>query len=400
MTSSIQVSSAARMAHFSALMTLCCVSSALTTGRLDKINVSNACRLMSPGINIGNTLESIPAETSWGNPPPNEAYFRGVKTAGFRSIRSPIAWTQYADGDDLIGADWMGHVTDVVRMALRAHLYVMINVHWDGGWIQPTYAKQNAVTLKLRRFWSQIATNFKDFDSHLLFAGTNEIGVEGVYGPPTPENAKVQNGFNQAFVESVRSSGGENATRMLVVQGYNTDIDATVMVNTNMPADSVQNRIMMEVHYYSPYNFVLNDKSDVWQWGRTATDPKATDTWGNEDYVDGEFSKMKAAFIDKGVPVILGEYSAGMKARFPGMDLFRKLWDEYVTRSASRHGMIPMFWDTGQLLDRRNGKPNDSDLASRLVLAAGKNADVKSRREDLCAAGVGRCRQLRSERQQ
>jgi endoglucanase len=367
-----------RTALFVALMAISCTSSALAANRLEELDASTAVRLMSPGINLGNTMEAIPTETSWGNPVPTEAYFRGIRAAGFRSVRIPLAWTQYADVNDRISPKWMAHVTDVVRMALGAHLFVLINVHWDGGWIQATFAKQKAVTPKLRRFWSQIATNFKDFDNHLLFAGTNEIGVEGVYGPPTQENAEAQNGFNQTFVDTVRSTGSQNATRMLVVQGYNTDIDATVKANAKMPLDSVAHRLIMEVHYYSPYNFVLNDKSDVWQWGKTATDPKATDTWGNEDYVDGQFAKMTALFIDKRVPVILGEYSAGMKPRFPGMDRYRKLWDEYVTRSACSHGLIPMLWDTGQILDRVTGKPKDPDLIARLILAA-KTADVKTR---------------------
>jgi endoglucanase len=357
-------------------MATCCITSALAADRPEQLDATNALRLMSPGLNLGNTMEAIPTETSWGNPVPTEAYFKGVRAAGFRSIRIPLAWMPYADADDHVGPKWMAHVTDVVQTALNAHLYVMINIHWDGGWIQPTFAKQKAVTLKLRRFWTQIATNFKSFDSRLLFAGTNEIGVAGVYGPPTPENAEVQNGFNQAFVDTVRSSGGENTHRMLVVQGYNTDIDAAVKVNATMPADSVGNRLMMEVHYYSPYNFTLNDKSDVWQWGKTATDPKATDTWGNEDYVDAQFAKMKATFIDKGVPVILGEYCAGMKKRFPGMDEYRKVWDEYVSRSAYSHGLIPMLWDTGEILDRITGAPKDPDLIARLGRTV-KKADLK-----------------------
>jgi endoglucanase len=362
---------------FTALVAVCCISTALAESRSEQLDATNASRLMSPGLNLGNTMEAIPKETSWGNPIPTEAYFRGVRAAGFRSIRIPLAWTQYADANNRISSTWMAHVTDVVRMGLGAHLYVMINVHWDGGWIQATFAKQKAATLKLRQFWNQIATNFKEFDNHLLFAGTNEIGVDGVYGPPTPENAEVQNSFNQAFVETVRATGGENAARMLVVQAYNTDIDAAVKVNTKMPVDSVPNRLMMEVHYYSPYNFTLNEKSEIWQWGKTATDPKATDTWGNEDYVDGEFAKMKAEFIDKGVPVILGEYCSGMKERFPGMDRFRKLWDEYVTRSACSHGLIPMLWDTGGILNRVTGEPKDRDLVTRLGMAV-KTAAVKS----------------------
>ena len=363
------IDKAARLAFLTPLVAITCISTCLASTQSEQLDAKNAIQLMSPGINLGNTMEAIPKETSWGNPTPTAEYFKGVRASGFRSVRIPLAWTQYAHAEDHIDPDWMAHVTDVVRMAIAAHLYVVINVHWDGGWIQPTFAKQKAVTKKLRRLWSQIATNFKDFDSRLLFAGKNEIGVEGVYGPPTPENAEVQNAFNQTFVDTVRSAPGKNATRILVVQGYNTDIDASVKVNTKMPVDTVANRLMMEVHYYSPFNFTLNDKSEIWQWGKTATDPKSTDTWGNEDYVDEQFAKVKAAFVDKNVPVILGEYSAGMKQRFPSMDKYRKLWDEYVTRSAYSHGMIPMLWDTGGTFDRVTGTPKDADLVARLVVA-------------------------------
>jgi endoglucanase len=324
---------------------------------------------MAPGINLGNTLEAIPKETSWGNPEPTEAFFKGVRAAGFKSVRIPVSWTQYSDGENNIQPTWMRHVTDVTRMALDADLYVMINIHWDGGWLQPTPQKQEAATQKLRKFWRQIATNFRDFDHRVMFAGTNETGVEGQYGMPAPENAAIQNRFNEAFVGTVRSTGGRNSDRYLVVQTYATDIDAGLKYNQTLPADSVKDRLMIEVHYYSPYNFVLNDKSDVWQWGKSATDPKATDTWGNEDYVDAQFAKVQAAFVDRGIPVILGEYSAGMKSRFPGMDKYRRLWDEYVTSSAVRHSMVPMLWDVGSIINRETGAPIDVDLIRRINLA-------------------------------
>lgn len=335
----------------------------------DTLNTKNYLRLMSPGMNLGNTLEAIPTETSWGNPKPTEAYFKGVRAAGFRSVRIPIAWSQYSDSENNIRPEWMKHVTDVVRMAERADLYVMINVHWDGGWLQATPEKREAAAKKLSKFWQQIATNFKDFDDHLLLAGTNETGVEGQYGMPAPENAEIQNSYNQVFVRTVRATGGKNRDRFLVVQAYNTDIDACMKFNTVMPKDSVKNRLMMEVHYYSPYNFTLNDKSDIWQWGKTATDPKAKDNWGDEDYVDAQFAKMKAGFVEKDVPVILGEYCAGIKSRFPGMDKYRLLWDEYVTGSSFGHGMVPMLWDTGSAFDRQTGAPKDFEVIRRIRAA-------------------------------
>ncbi len=336
----------------------------------DALSAGTALKEMSPGWNLGNTLEALPNETSWGNPVPNLTLFKAVRAAGFKSIRIPVAWSQHADAEYNIDPKWKSHIQDVVTLARRAGLYAMINIHWDGGWLQSTYAKEPAATSKLRKFWSQIAKSFRDFDDHVLFAGTNEIGVDGVYGPPTPENAAVQNGFNQTFVTAVRKTGGNNRTRFLVVQGYSTDIDATVKSNATMPYDTANDRLMMEVHYYSPYNFTLNDKSTIWQWGKNATDPSATETWANEAYVDAEFQKMKATFIDKGVPVILGEYAAGMKSKYPGMDSFRRDWDMYVTKSAFAHGLIPFYWDAGSLFNRRTGVQQDGAVIKLITEAA------------------------------
>lgn len=316
---------------------------------------------------MGNTLEAIPAVTSWGNPEPTDAYFRAVRKAGFRSIRLPVAWSQYADSDHRISAKWMTFVTNVVRMANRADLYVILNIHWDGGWMQPTPEKRELANEKLAKFWQQIATNFRNFDDRLLFAGTNEVMVEGDYGPPSAESAAIQNGFNQIFVRTVRATGARNKDRMLVVQGFNTEIDHAIKVNAVLPTDTVKNRLMFEVHYYSPYNFTLNEKSHIWQWGKTATDPAHTDTWGNEDYADAQFQKVKATFIDKGIPVILGEYGSGMKPQYPGMDVYRKLWNAYITRSAYSHGLIPMYWDTGGLFNRKTGNQTDPDVIKSII---------------------------------
>jgi len=132
----------------------------------------------------------------------------------------------------------------------------------------------------------------------------------------------------------------------------------------------------MEVHYYAPYNFTLNDKSDIWQWGAKTTDPKARDSWGNEDYVDGQFQKMKQAFVDNGIPVLLGEYAAELKPRFPGMKPFRNDWDRYVTQSAARHGLVPMLWDVGTgkgIIDRTTGSQQDSELIQTIVDAVGNH---------------------------
>ncbi|HJV62175.1 MAG TPA: glycoside hydrolase family 5 protein [Albitalea sp.] len=325
---------------------------------------------MSPGINLGNTLEAIPNETAWGNPVPTQALMDAYKAAGFKSVRIPVAWSQYADANNNISPTWMAHVKQVVDYARNAGLYVIVNIHWDGGWMDhPTLDRQAAISAKITAFWTQIANAFKDYDDHLLFAGTNEVGMANTWGTPQAEWVTVQNGFNQAFVSAVRATGGNNAQRHLVVQGYQTNIDIAYASNT-LPADSVANRLFFEIHYYDPFDFTINGNSAIWQWGSIATDASATETWANEAWVDAEFQKMKTKFIDHGVPVILGEYGAYAKPAYPGMQPFVDYWAQVVTRSASQHGAVPMWWDTGALIDRRTGAQKMPDLIGKIVGAA------------------------------
>jgi endoglucanase len=325
---------------------------------------------MVPGINLGNTLEAIPNETAWGQPVPTQALMNAYREAGFKSVRLPIAWSQYADAQHNISPQWMAHVKEVVGYARNAGLYVVINVHWDGGWMDhPTYDQQAAINGRLAKYWTQIATAFRDQDDHLLFAGTNEVGMANTSGLPKPEWAAVQNSFNQTFVDTVRATGGRNATRHLVVQGYFTNIDNTVAINT-VPKDSVPNRLFMEVHYYDPYNFTLNGDSKVWQWGSIATEASATETWANEPWADSQFQKMKTAFVDKGVGVIVGEYGAYAKPQYPGTAPFRRHWAQYVTRSMVQHGLVPMWWDTGELIDRVTGAQKLPAMVRTIVDAA------------------------------
>lgn len=241
-----------------------------------------------------------------GNPKATQALFNAIKAAGFKSVRIPASWRSYADANGNISPQWMERVTEVVNYAHNAGLYALINVHWDGGWMQPTYARQAEANARLTKYWTQIANNFRNHDDTLLFAGTNEVMVDGNYNAPTAEYCSVQKGFNDTFIAAVRANGGNNANRHLVVQAFNTNIDNAITCNAAMPSDWIANRMMMEVHYYDPSDFTIDDKSTSWQWGQAAN-PSG---WANESYTDGQFQKMKTGFIDKGVPVIMGEYAA------------------------------------------------------------------------------------------
>ncbi|MFG6413105.1 glycoside hydrolase family 5 protein [Roseateles sp. DC23W] len=339
-----------------------------------EVSSPDLAREMAPGWNLGNSLEAIGGETAWGNARTTKPLIQAVKAAGFKCIRIPVAWRQYTDTQGRIKPEWMARVSEVVGWAREAGLIVMINIHWDGGWMQPTAKHQNEVNRHLALYWTQIAEHFKDHDEGLLFAGTNEVMVEGDYGKPTAEYVRAQNSFNQTFVTTVRATGGHNPRRHLVVQGFNTNIDHTVDFAV-LPQDPTPGRLMMEVHYYDPYEFTLNNEGKVWQWGRLATDTKATAPWGGESHADQQFDKMKARFVDRGVPVILGEYGAVSRPSVPGAARYRVYWNAYVTRSAQQRGLVPVYWDNGvfnkpegfAIFDRATGEVLDAELLRAIV---------------------------------
>jgi endoglucanase len=230
-------------------------------------------------------------------------------------------------------------------------MYVILNIHWDGGWLEnnPTYAKQSLVNSKQRAYWEQIATYFKDYDEHLLFAGTNEVHKD--YNTPSAENFAVQQSFNQTFVNAVRSCGGKNYYRNLVIQSYNTDIDHAVN-KLKIATDVVTNKLFVEVHYYSPWDFCGQETNGTNLWGVAYAQYGAISSWGQEDYVRTQFAKMKTNFVDKGYPVILGEYGAMRRSSLTGTTLqhhldSRAYYMQYVAQQAKNNGMVPFAWDNG-----------------------------------------------------
>lgn len=342
---------------------------------------------MGKGWNLGNTLEATDGtnagETSWGNPKASQTLINGVKAAGFNTVRIPCAWNAYIeDGTTYrIKDSWLARVKEVVDYCVSIDMYAIINIHWDGGWLEenPTYDKQEEVNKKQKALWEQIAVYFRDYDEHLLFAGTNEVHAN--YNTPSAENIEVQESYNQTFVDAVRSTGGRNAWRNLIVQSYNTNIDNAVNYMT-MPTDPTVNRIMAEVHFYDPYEFCLREDNTVFLWGKDFSGT-GTASWGQEDWVDTQFARMKTSFVDKGVPVVLGEYGAILRTSLGTSDYTNHLkarnnYLRYVTGVAINNGLVPVYWDNGGtgdkgmgLFNRSTGEQVHAD-AIEAIISAGK----------------------------
>ncbi len=338
------------------------------------------------GVNIGNTMEATGSEIAWGNPQVNRTYIEGLKSMGFNAVRIPCAWSSHLVDESTyeIDPDWLDRVAEVVGYVVDNDMYAIVNIHWDGGWLEDNILQGYSSTIDAQQeaLWTQIATKLNGYDEHLLFAGMNEPGMNETSGSTSIAAEAVQTimAYQQTFVDAVRATGGNNATRCLVVQGPSTDIDFTSAGDYSVPTDTATDRLMVEVHYYAPYQFCLMEEDAswgnvFWYWGSQnyvdGSDHNAT--WGEEDYVVAEFEKMKTNFVDKGYPVVLGEYCATKRTISENQQKHndsRSYWNEVVTREAKNHGMVPFYWETGTDINRNTGAVREDYAIEGLMTGA------------------------------
>ena len=311
------------------------------------------------GWNLGNTLEPPGGEGAWA-PPATQQLINSVAAAGFNTIRIPVAWDSHANQTTYqIDPAWLARVKQVVDWCYAANLTVVVNCHWDGGWLDSKLDGNidADVNAKMQSYWTQIANTFVNYDAKLLFAGANE--------PPADTAGKMSElmTYYQTFVDAVRATGGQNTNRWLVLSGPSTNIDLTYSLMNTLPNDPTPGRFVIEVHEYSPYQFTIMPEDASWGklfyfWGTgyhhsTRLDRNAT--WGEEDYIISQYEKMRAKFTSKGIPVLLGEFGSSRRIEYPDLtgadyDLHlasRTYWNKVIVELANARGLRPVYWDAG-----------------------------------------------------
>lgn len=361
---------------------------------------------MKLGINVGNQMEATNCpqleltqrETCWGHPKVSEAYIQLVKDRGFDAIRLPVSWDQYADQTTgKISDFWLNRVKEVVQYAVDNGLYIMVNIHWDGGWLERSFheaaeseTKKEAVKAKQKAYWEQIATHLRDFDEHVMFASANEPDTsnDNESASVIASRVAVLDEYHQTFVDAVRSTGGKNAYRVLIIQAPKTDIDLATNNWFVMPSDTATGRQMAEVHFY-PFSFTNQDADIVADWGtlqffcywgegnHSETDTFRNSTREEEGFVDAKFAQMKTKFADQGIPVVLGEFAARPRSEeacsdYPKHLASRAYYAQYVTQASIENGMLPFFWDTGEVFERGTPAVNNQQVLDGLLIGSGK----------------------------
>ncbi len=338
------------------------------TTSFEDLNQSQIVEAMGPGWNLGNQLESVtdnvPEETNWGNPVITEKLIQSVKAAGFKSIRIPVSYFAKIDDDKdyTIDSKWLDRVQEVVDYCIKNDLYAVINIHGDGyntidgSWLLCNGKNQTEIKKKYKKVWKQIAERFKNYDEHLLFESMNEE-FDGSYSEPNKEYYQNINDYNQIFVDTVRKTGDNTTKRWLIIPGWNTNIDYTAGdYGFKLPTDQYRDksidkeeqRIMISVHYYSPWDFCGGENCVITQWGNEADDPSKTSTTCDETYMKNQLNLMKTTFADKGYPVFIGEYGSIDKTSYDSEnEYYRAYFARKLCQLSRKNGCIPMYWDNG-----------------------------------------------------
>lgn len=329
---------------------------------------------MKIGWNLGNTLDcltgrqdGLAAETAWGNPPVTKALFEAVSAAGFGAVRIPVTWVgHFGQGPDyLIDPVWLDRVEEIVRWALECGLYVILNLHHDGAdfpergaWLRPDYQSYDKVLPRFTALWTQLAHRFAQYGDRLLFESMNEphCGDDWV---GSMEQYIIVNRLNELFVETVRSAGGNNKLRHLMLPSYAASPKRAPVEAMIYPQDE---RLILTVHAYTPTEFCF-PSYDV-HWAEPRND------WGtDEDHA--KLTGIMELLHGQGRPVIIGEMGAVQKFKTDN----RLSWADFFVREAAKRGIVCFWWDaftqgeTMGLLDRSTLQWADQTLVDTLMNA-------------------------------
>jgi fibronectin type 3 domain-containing protein len=351
-------------------------------------NLPSNIPLPSPtyGWNLGNTLEA-----TWGVPTVTQAPFYTAANAGFNAVRIPCAWDFNADQTTYqINPAFMAQVKQAVDWALAAGMVVVINDHWDGGWMETHIGSSvdPTITAKIKAYWTQIAATFAGYDNRLLFAAANEPNIAD------PAAMATLIAYYQTFVNTVRGVGGNNTNRWLVLQG-----GGDVSWFNTLPSDPTPNRLMVEYHDYTPFQFTqltsdVSWGSPLYFWGPAyhySGDPTRNCTSPEEGTIDAAFQQLADQFVSKGVPVMIGEFQAAAKGFLTGTEATYNTasahyWNKYSLDSAQAHGLSPFYWSTpGSPFDWNTGAIDD---AQRVAVLTGGMAPPPPNGAPYAASGL------------
>ena len=270
-----------------------------------------------------------------------QEFIQALHGAGFRAIRIPVSWNKAA-GDApnyTIREDWMARVKQVVQWAYDLDMHIVLNTHHENAYFGLTNAQIAQSEARVAAIWTQIATEFRDYDEKLIFAGLNEPRGSVEYSGPgnwgewtggVAETRANLNRLNQTFVNTVRATGGNNAQRFLAVPTHAASATPEAFSGYVIPTDPA-NRVILTVHTYSPFNWAHNGVGQ----------------YAGASGIRSDLDRVKGFADALGVPVMLTEWGSINNGNPENLAQREQHAYDYVSYARSL-GMATFWWDNNQ----------------------------------------------------
>jgi endoglucanase len=245
-------------------------------------------------------------------------------------------------------------------------MYIILNTHHDEYIFDFADAKMTESIKAFKKIWGQIADTFKDYDEKLIFEALNEPGNltpgSNKWGGGTPEQRANLNTYYQAFVDTVRASGGHNDKRILMINTYAASGTVAVAVNDLvLPTDTVPNKLIVSVHSYVPDGFAFPRAEPTPQYpNRTGTAAWSKNNTSDTNPITTVIDRVYDKFVSAEIPVVMGEFGAVNKKN----DAARAEWAEFYVSYAKSKG-IPCLWWDNQVFNEDGGE--NFGLLSRVI---------------------------------
>lgn len=295
---------------------------------------------MKTGWNLGNSLDSIGKnETAWGNPATTLEMIQAVSEKGFDILRVPVTWGQHMDENYAVETEFMDRVQEVVDYGISCGMYVILNTHHEpDSWLKPESDSMEKVEPQFTALWTQIAERFADYGDKLVFEGLNEPRVKGTpteWTGGTPDGRECVNKLNKIFVDTVRSGGGNNAKRLLLVATYAQAVTRDAFTDFVAKYDDYTG---VAVHAYTPYSFTYHSGESFETFVWDGSEKKSVET---------TFNTINEFLLSEGVPVIITEYGSVKKPLedYSSNTEERIKWLKDYLSMAKDHGIPCVWWD-------------------------------------------------------
>ncbi len=244
-----------------------------------------------------------------------------IKNKGFKTIRLQTAPEFFTlDENYRISPQYMKELKQVVDWAIEEDMYVVLcgpfsewlqkeeafrkkveqEARYAGVTVTEKYKKQAMALIKA--VWSQYAAAFNNsYDEHLIFETLNEpIDAFHEHGWFPQSNCAVckkdyaiLNEYNQLIVDTIRSTGGNNSKRFIVVEGLIGGAETITNNLFKLPKDKTKDRLIPAYHEYT---MAAGDDSKIYYSQSMKT------------HVEEKFAALDKYYFKKHIPVYINEY--------------------------------------------------------------------------------------------